>query len=161
MTSSRKFIQSLLLAAGIGAFAAGPALAEPDCGRMDGHEGRHAKMLEQHHTRLHDALKLSGEQEPAWKKLMESEQPRAGQGAGKAEDWAKLNAPQRAEKMLELFKTREAKMTEHVTALKAFYAVLTPEQQKTFDDFHAGPRGRMAGKDAAKASDKGDGQGKP
>jgi Spy/CpxP family protein refolding chaperone len=31
-------------------------------------------------------------------------------------------------------KVMETKMTEHLAALKEFYAVLTPEQQKTFDE---------------------------
>lgn len=152
MSSYRKVVQSLLLAAGVGAFATAPAMADPGCDHRGGHSERHAKMMEQHHTQLHDALKLTAEQEPAWKKLMDSEQPRAAAQGGPAEDWAKLNAPERAEKMLELSKARQAQMTEHVAALKAFYAVLTPEQQKTFEDFHASPRGGIAGKPAPKAS---------
>jgi Spy/CpxP family protein refolding chaperone len=42
-------------------------------------------------------------------------------------------------------------MADHVSALKAFYATLTPEQQKTFEDFHAGPHGGMPGKPGPKA----------
>ncbi len=152
MSACRKVVQSFLLAAGVGAFAAAPAMADPGCGHMGGNAERHAKMMEQHHTQLHDALKLTAEQEPAWKKLIESEQPRPALSGGHPEDWAKLNAPERAEKMLELSKARQVQMTEHVAALKTFYAVLTPEQQKTFEDFHAGPRGAMAGKRGAKAA---------
>jgi len=148
----RKVVQSFLLAAGVGAFAAAPAMADSGCGYMGGNAERHAKMMEQHHTRLHDALKLTPEQEPAWKKLIESEQPRPALSGGQPEDWAKLNAPERAEKMLELSKARQVQLAEHVAALKAFYAVLTSEQQKTFEDFHAGPRGAMAGKRGAKAA---------
>jgi Spy/CpxP family protein refolding chaperone len=70
--------------------------------------------------------------------------------AGQTEDWTKLKAPERAEKMLEMAKARQARMAEHVTALKALYAVLTPEQQKTFEDFHSAPRERMRGKAAPK-----------
>lgn len=161
MSSYRKVVQSLLLAAGVGAFAAGPAMADPGCDHRGGHSERHAKMMEQHHTQLHEALKLTAEQEPAWKKLMDSEQPRTAAQGGPAEDWAKLNAPERAEKMLELSKARQAQMTDHVAALKAFYAALTPEQQKIFEDFHAGPRGGMAGKPAPKASSTGKAPNKP
>jgi len=152
MSSYRKVVQSLLIAAGVGVFAAGPAMADPGCDHRGGHSERHAKMMEQHHNQLHDALKLTAEQEPAWKKLMDSEQPRAAAQGGQPEDWTKLNAPERAEKMLELSKVRQAQMAEHVAALKTFYAALTPEQQKTFEDFHTGPRGGMAGKPGPKAS---------
>ena len=146
MISYRKAVQSILIAAGISAFAAGPALADHGCGHMGGHAEQHVKMMEQHHTQLHDALKLTAEQEPAWKKLMDAEQPRPALSGGQPEDWAKLNAPERAEKMLELSKARQVQMAEHVTALKALYAVLSPEQQKTFEDFHAAHHGRMNGK---------------
>jgi Spy/CpxP family protein refolding chaperone len=152
MTSYRKFVQSLFLAAGLGAFVAGSAMAEPGCDHKGGHSERHAKMMEQHHNQLHDALKLTTEQEPAWKKLMDSEQPRPALSGGQPEDWAKLNAPERAEKMLELSKARQVQMAEHVAALKAFYAMLTPEQQKVFEDFHSEHRGGMAGKPGPKAS---------
>jgi Spy/CpxP family protein refolding chaperone len=146
MTSYRKLVQSFLLAAGVCTFAVGPAMADHGCDHMGGHSGHHEKMMEQHHTQLHDALKLTAQQEPAWKKLMDSEQPMPSAQGGKIEDWAKLNTPERAEKMLELSKVRQAQMTEHVAALKAFYGVLTPEQQKSFEDFHASQHRGMAGK---------------
>ena len=152
MNSYRKIVQSLLLAAGVGAFTAVPAMADPGCGHMRGHSERHAKMLEQHHHQLHDALKLTAEQEPAWKTLIESEQSGPAMSSRQTEDWSKLNAPERAERMLELAKARQVQMTEHVTALKGFYATLTPEQQKTFETFHAGRHGGMAGKPGPKTS---------
>jgi hypothetical protein len=37
-------------------------------------------------------------------------------------------------------------MGEHVVALKAFYATLTPVQQKTFEDFHMSPRNGLRSK---------------
>lgn len=156
MNNYRKAVQSFLLAASVGFFAAGPVMADPGCDHMKGHSERHARMMEQHHTKLHDALKLSAEQEPAWAKLMASEHAGEAMPVGQTEDWTKLKAPERAEKMLEMAKARQARMAEHVSALKALYAVLTPEQQKTFEDFHSGPRERMSGKAApkAKAADK-------
>lgn len=149
VTHYRKLIPSLLLATGLGAIFAGPAFADAGCGGMGGHtrhHEQHAKHMEQHHKMLHDALKLSADQEPAWKTLIDSEQHRPATGAVPADDWSKLNAPQRAEKMLEMTKARQEQMNQHVTALKAFYATLSPEQQKTFEDFHAGPRSGMRGK---------------
>lgn len=159
MSSYRKVAQSFLLIAGLGAFAAGPVMADPGCGYMGAqrggyqgaHQEHHAKMMEQHHKQLHEALKLTPEQEPAWNKLMETEKPRPAQSDGQAEDWAKLKAPERAEKMLELAKARQVVMAEHVAALKTFYALLTPEQQKIFEEQHA-PRKGMRGKSGPKMS---------
>lgn len=157
MNSYRKVAQSFLLAAGLGAFVAGPVMADPGCGYMGaqrgGQQGAHqehrAKMMEQHHKQLHESLKLTPEQEPAWSKLMETEQHRPKMSGSQADDWAKLKAPERAEKMLELSKARQAVMAEHVAALKTFYATLTPEQQKIFEDQHA-PRKGMRGKSGPK-----------
>lgn len=153
MNSYRRLAQSVLLATGLGAFLASPAFADPDCGAMGGreahqaHQEHHSKMMEQHHKQLHDALKLTSEQEPGWKKLMESEQPKpSSAGTGPREDWSKLSTPERAEKTLELYKARQAHMAEYVAALKDFYATLTPEQKKVFEDMHASQRGSMRGK---------------
>jgi len=146
MTSYRKVAQTLLLVAGFGAFAAAPALAEPGCHHMGDRQGHYAKMQERHHQQLHAALKLSPEQEAGWTKLMESEQARPAFSEEQHAEWAKLKAPERAEKMLEMSKTRQAQMGEHVAVLKSFYASLTPEQQNTFEDFHASHHGKMHGK---------------
>lgn len=152
MNHYRTLARTLLLATGLGAFAAAPAFADTGCpAMMEGHEmhyERHAKRMEEHHKQLHDALKLTAEQEPGWKKLMESEKAKPAPGSSKSEDWSKLSAPERAEKMLEFSKLRQERMSEHVAALKAFYATLSTEQKKTFEDFHSGRRGGMRGKSA-------------
>ena len=150
MNTYRRLAQSVLLATGLGAFIAAPAFAEPDCAAMGGHEAHaehRSKMMEQHHKQLHDALKLTAEQEPGWKKLMDSEQPKPStSGASKTEDWSKLTTPERAEKMLELGKARQEHMSEYVGALKGFYASLSVEQKKIFEDMHASQQGGMRGK---------------
>lgn len=138
MNPYRKITHAILLVASLGTMAAAPALAAPACDHDNDRQGWHARKWEQHHARLHDALKLTAEQEPGWKKLLESEPPRAGQGRAEREDWSKLSTPERAEKRLELSKARQAQATEHLAALKAFYATLTPEQQTIFDGFHRG-----------------------
>ncbi len=149
MNSYRKIAPSLLLAAGLSAVFAAPVFAEPGCGPMGGRDYRHeqySKNMEQHQKMLHDTLKLTPAQEAGWKKLIDSEQPMQAANMSKHEDWSKLSAPERADKMLELSKARQEHMTEHVVALKAFYASLTPAQQKSFEDFHAGSLSAMGGK---------------
>jgi periplasmic protein CpxP/Spy len=92
------------------------------------------KYHEQHLAKLHDKLKLTAQQEPAWKKFT-ANNPMADKSLRPdPAEMAKLNVPQRLEKGLEHMKAMEAKMTEHLAALKEFYAVLTPEQQKIFDE---------------------------
>ena len=143
-----KLIPALLLAAGLGTLAV-PVFAESGCGAMSDRDYRHerySKNMEQHQKKLHDTLKLSVEQEPAWKKLVESEQVMHSAKPIKREDWSKLSVTERADKMLEMSKARQERMGEHVVALKAFYATLTPAQQKSFEDFHAGARSSMGNK---------------
>lgn len=152
MNPYRKITHAILLVASLGTMAAGPALAAPACDHEGDHQGWHARKWEQHHKRLHDALKLTAEQEPAWQKLLESEQPGAGHERREQEDWNKLSAPERAEKRLELSKARQARATEHLAVLKSFYATLTPQQQTIFDDFHRGHQRRPVERPEEKTS---------
>lgn len=97
-------------------------------------EGRFADRMKMHQQRLHDALKLTPQQEPAWNTFQESH-PFAGNAQRPdPADMAKLSAPERAEKMLEFQKQHQEAMSQHVSAMKDFYAQLTPEQKKTFDE---------------------------
>jgi protein CpxP len=155
MTSYRILVSSILLASSLGVIAA-PLVADPqNCGPMGPYGQnweRRAGNIEMHHQKLHAALKLKTEQEGAWKKLMDSEPHGAKVAPGKSEDWSKLTTPERADKMLERMKEHQVQQTEHVAALKEFYAVLTPEQKKTFDEFHSAPRAGMRGKPHHRAS---------
>lgn len=165
MNTCRQLAQSLLLVTGLGAFIAAPAFAESPCGPIGSYEARaeqQAKRMEQHHMQLHDALKLTAEQEPGWKKLMDSEQPKPStSGAAKPEDWAKLTTPERAEKRLELGKARQEHMAEYVGALKGFYDSLSAEQKKTFEDMHANQQRDMRGKPGARNRGAGPAPAKP
>ena len=140
----RKVARSLLLATSLGAFIPGQAFASQEFWNMSDREisqERHAKLLVQHHQRLHEALRLTVEQESGWQKLLASEQPKQFVELGQTRDWAMLSVPERAEKVLELSRMQQAQLTEHVAALKSFYAMLSPGQKKTFEAFHAGSRG--------------------
>lgn len=142
MTRCPPCLSPLLFAVMLG--AAWPAVADMPCGPMAERHGMHGhggEAMAQHHAKLREALKLTPEQDAAWKKLLASEHPMGMDRAqaGKADDWAKLSTPERAERMLERMRSHEAAMSEHVAALKAFYATLSPEQKKIFDDAHSGP----------------------
>ena len=138
MTYFSQQIPALIFAAGLGAMAASPVFAKLGCDGS-GHESHHqqGKQMEQHHHQLHQALKLTAEQEPAWKKLMDSEQPKREMAEAKPGDLAKLSMPERLERRLDRAKAHQEQLAVHLGALKALYQTLTPEQRATFEDFHS------------------------
>ena len=151
-----KSVKMILAGAAIIALSASAyARSGEDCGYGD-HGGmigmnseRMEKYHEQHLAKLHDKLKLSAQQEPAWKKFAAVDPMADKSLRPDPAEMDKLNAPQRMEKGLEHMKAMETKLSEHLAALKEFYAVLTPEQQKTFDDqmpHHEGMRGHKRDK---------------
>lgn len=117
---------------------------------MQGHGMRHDRMgkmdparmqarMEQRDTLLKAQLKLTPAQEGAWKTFVDARKP-AAQAMPQRPDpveMAKLTTPERLDKMKALRAERMTAMTtameKHEAATKAFYAALTPEQQKVFD----------------------------
>jgi len=111
--------------------------------RMEQH---HAQQLEQ----LKTALKLTADQEPAWDQFEAAMQPPApsAQQPGGPEEWAKLTTPERIDRIEQRTQEHQQRMKQFGDAVKAFYAQLTPAQQKTFDDSPAlFPGPRMMGKE--------------
>ena len=85
-------------------------------------------------------LKLTPAQEGAWANFTASMQPMHGQRADHAAhmaDLAKLSTPERMDRMRSLHSQHMAEMNTQMDkrgeATKAFYATLSPEQQKVFD----------------------------
>ncbi len=111
-------------------------------GRCETHHGHQFQFRwEAHRTKrlseLKEKLKLAPGQEAAWSAFTSASQPAvrvAGtdRQAMRAE-FAKLNTPQRLDKMLAMSDLRHARMLERFQATKAFYAQLSPEQQSVFD----------------------------
>jgi protein CpxP len=96
--------------------------------------------MEKRQAELHDKLALTANQEAAWKTFTASMAPAADHAKrpDRAE-WDKLSAPERMEKMLDRSKQRQDAMATRLQAVKKFYAQLTPEQQKVFNDEFAKP----------------------
>ena len=96
---------------------------------------RQAKMAEfqaKHVAKLHDALKITAAQEPAWKSFTDSVHPQVAMmppAKISREEMEKMSAPERLEKHLAMQQKHLEMMQTHLAALKTFYAVLTPEQQ--------------------------------
>lgn len=119
---------------------------------------RMAEMIQRHadmQAQLKKDLKITAEQETAWKQFTDATAPKppAEPPMMARQDWAQLTTPERLEKMQAMRADRQKVMDQHVAAVKAFYAVLSPEQQKVFDshgpglgpDGQMGPRGQHRG----------------
>jgi protein CpxP len=109
--------------------------AKPHAAKM--HEKMHEKMA-QHHAMLHEKLKLTAAQEPAWVTFGASMKSDAKPGErGARMDRAALkamSAPERMEARIARSKAHTSGQETRLASLKTFYAVLTPAQQKVFDD---------------------------
>ena len=156
-TPKRLWIAALLAASGAVAIAQSPA--QPAAGeqppRAASAEVRRAaprdpaqwqqRMAERHAQRLAQlktALKLSAAQEGAWNQFVAASQPPALRTPPARPDFAQLSTPERIDLMQQQMAERQAQMKQHGDAVKTFYAQLTPEQQKTFDNQPMrGPRG--------------------
>ncbi len=133
MTKLRKFIIVGLASAGLGLGAAAASANMDHCRHGGFDKEKFTQHLQKRQAQLHDQLKLNADQETAWKSFTDKVTPTPGERPN-PEEFAALKAPERMERMASMMKQREARMTERVAAVKEFYAVLTPAQQKVFDD---------------------------
>ena len=160
-------LAGLLATAGAGAIAQTPATpqgdasttaASPQASPHGERMGRHdpAKMeayLAKRQADMKAKLKITPAQEGAWTAFTAAMQPPAGLGARPGTEQRaeldKLTTPQRIDKMRELRAQRTAAMTAMMDkrgdAAKAFYAALSPEQQKVFDAEHSMRTGHHGG----------------
>jgi len=156
ITSRKSLLCAGLLAATVasGAFAQAPAAspaapsaqgqsdAQPSAKGPHGREDRAQRFEQmkqrhaQHLAALKEKLKLTPAQEGAWNTFADAQQspPAPPPGARMNRDeFAKLTTPQRLDLMEKRRTERSAMFTKRADATRAFYAGLTPEQQKTFD----------------------------
>ncbi|MBU0588127.1 MAG: Spy/CpxP family protein refolding chaperone [Gammaproteobacteria bacterium] len=137
-------VAGLLATTGFAAMAQGAPHNEMSGQPHGGHHRVDPAKMQAHMVRrqseLKAQLKLSPQQEPAWTAYTAAMTPPAGM-MGKRPDHAelqKLPTPERLDKMQALRAQRmgemNAAMSKRTEATKAFYAALSPEQQKIFDD---------------------------
>lgn len=112
--------------------------AKPGLHAMRDKDGKHRGMRMKHHMqKLKADLKLSPDQEPAWTAMASVMKPPARPPRPDRAEIEKLSMPERLDKLKQVMAQRhEARMSEldkRATAVKNLYAVLTPEQKKTFD----------------------------
>ena len=149
----RLFIAAVLASTGAIAVAQAPAPVAPAAGdsatqqraapgerreRMDPAQ-RQQRMAERHARRMNELkaqLKLNPAQEPAWASYSAAMQPPAQLQRPRTDrsEFAALTTPQRIDRMQQRSAERQAQMKQRGDAVKAFYAQLTPEQQKVYDE---------------------------
>lgn len=149
MHTLRKNILIALTALGLAGASLG-AHANDGAGRHADGEQRPARMAEMHSrhmAKLHELLKLTAQQEPAWATYQAALAPATTPAHPDHAAMAKLPAPERLARMIDFSKQRTATMETHLAALNTFYATLTAEQKALFDDHvmggEHGPRHAM------------------
>jgi protein CpxP len=92
---------------------------------------------------LRDKLNLNPSQQSTWNLFVAAITPSGPWQRPDRSAWQNLSAPERMEKQLAMMKEKEARMISRLAATKTFYATLTPEQQKIFNEnFMRGHRHR-------------------
>lgn len=114
------------------------AHSEADRARMQQHMARmHERIRErmaQRQAALKEKLQLSPSQEGAWNSYVSALMPPANFQRHDRADFARLTTPERIERMQALRAQRIAEMDRRAEATKTFYAALSPQQKKVFDD---------------------------
>src|SRR6266581_3852351 len=139
MNTFRKSIVIAVASLGLGtaALAASDPGATPTgggChwGAFGSHGAKSAERIAKRQAALHDKLSLSPTQEAAWKTFTDKLQTTAPIRP-EAAPVATMTAPERADRMAAFLQAAQQQAATRAQAVKEFYAVLSPEQQKTFD----------------------------
>lgn len=140
----RVLLAAILAGGGILAVSAyavtggGAAVDTPRCEAgygPKGDAGWEAKRT-RHLATLKEKLALAPGQEAAWKAFVEATRPAPRKGTGREamrDELATLDTPQRLDRMLAMSEARRVRLVERAEATKAFYAQLSPDQQRVFD----------------------------
>ena len=117
--------------------AATSAMAEPAARTAPAHGPRdhaaHEKRMAEKAQKFQAALQLTDAQQAGWNSYREAIKPAPHGKRMDRESFAKLTTPQRIDHMQQKRAERNAQADRRAEATKAFYATLTPAQQKTFD----------------------------
>jgi periplasmic protein CpxP/Spy len=106
------------------------------------HAEKMRQYMEKRAAELHDKLKLNASQEAAWNTYVARMRPTMTPQMQNREELNQLTTPERMERQLARMKEHETMMVERIAATKEFYAILTAEQKKTFDEeFKRGMKG--------------------
>ena len=115
-----------------------------DPARMQERMGRMQERMAKRLDAFKQKLQISPAQEGAWTTFAAALKPTPMQRPDRAEI-QRLSTPERIDRMRALRSTRMAEMDKRADATKVFYAALTAEQKKVFDDTTARHHGGMFG----------------
>ena len=146
MNTLRKGLVIAIATLGLGTIAAaapGQGAQAPGTSWQSGASGQHgekfAERMAKRQAALHDKLSLTPAQEAAWQVFTAKMQATAPTRSD-ARPAAPLTAPERSERMAAFLQVAQQRAASRVQPIKEFYAVLSPEQQKTFDSQFQGRR---------------------
>lgn len=132
-------VTSVAAACGLALFVAGSASAQPPLPPLPPADGQGQapdpaeQVRVQQLNELHEALSIRSDQESAWQGFANSlVLPRKKAGLDPVQS-ADLTTPQRLELIDADLRENLAGFERHLAAAKKLYAVLTPEQRRTFD----------------------------
>ena len=142
------FRKSIVVA--IGALGLGTAALAADSGTawrsgwfqwsaFGSHGAESPEHIAKRQAALHDKLNLSPAQEVAWKTFTDKLHATAP-AKPEAPLVTAMTAPERADRMVTLLQAAQQRAAARAQAIKEFYAVLSPEQQTTFDSQFQGHR---------------------
>jgi len=139
MNTFRKSIVIAVASLGLGTAAlaasdpgAAPTGGESHWGAFGSHGAKSAERMAKRQAALHDKLSLSPTQEAAWKTFTDRLRATAPVRSDAAPA-ATMTAPERADRMAAFLLTAQQQAAARAQAVKEFYVVLSPEQQKIFD----------------------------
>lgn len=96
------------------------------------HKDRMAKRHQAHMDKLKQSLKLSKDQAGAWT-TFETAMQAPNMAHPDHQAMAKMSTPERLDVMSKMKSEHDAQMQKRMDATRTFYATLSPEQKKTFD----------------------------
>lgn len=142
MKRTHKSLISAMLAVGVGigsvslaAHAQQPAAGNaPAAGSHERSPEKMRERMEKRQAELREKLNLNANQDTAWKAYVARMRPADMPQRPSRAEMETLSVPERMEKRLAFMKQAEQRMTERLAATRDFYAVLSPEQQKIFND---------------------------
>ena len=116
-------------------------------GRMQERIARMEERMARRQAALKQKLGITAAQEAAWSGWTQSLKPAARPQRPDRAEFARLTTPERIDRMRALRAARMAEMDRRAEATKAFYAALSPEQKKVFDEetLRLGKRGGHRG----------------
>lgn len=127
--------------------APAPMAREHHHGRFDPArmQERMAERMARRQAALKQKLQLAPTQESAWTAYTSAMKPPARMQRPDRAEFAKLTTPERIDRLRAIHAARSAEMDKRADATKTFYAALTAEQKKVFDEQSLHRRGGHRG----------------